>query len=79
MPQGTERMGIEGAGKPLLQQSEDTRSLPLGLVSDRRQGMGFIRRITKKVLTAPVEIARGVGDAIDETVNGPKKKDKGTS
>ena len=35
-----------------------------------------IRRITKAVLTAPVEVARGAWDALDETVNGKKDSKK---
>ncbi len=41
--------------------------------------MGLIRKLTKKILTAPIEVLRGIGEAVDETVNGPKKKDKESS
>ncbi len=41
--------------------------------------MSFIRKLTKKVIMAPVEVVKGVADAVDETVNGPKETDKKSS
>ena len=40
--------------------------------------MNLIRKIVKEVVMAPVNVAKGVCDGIDETVNGPKpEKPKG--
>lgn len=33
--------------------------------------MNILRRLTKQVLLAPVDIVKGSYDAIDEVVNGP--------
>ena len=40
--------------------------------------MNLIRKIVKEVVMAPVNVAKGVYDAVDETVNGspPPKPEK---
>lgn len=35
-----------------------------------------IRALTKKTLLAPVDVAKGAWDALDEAVNGEKKPEK---